>query len=552
MTLKQNLIQGELINNSSLISFVFKSLFRKKLTFIELEMSKDKEEIQRILDKFSYNFESESSDVVLKVSRALTSEASFKRIAKVPLFISDIKNTIFHEIDGSYYKENTDNDIDVENNLVLNPNYLINDENENSLFSTIKSSVLNVLDRTIEKFNQVFESIDFDLNNTHTEEILEDFNKKSKASYNNDIILSIFLILSGIKFYDYLAYTDSINFPEVGVYASLSENFIYFYFYRIVLLFFLFWLYKKYQLFKQYISISNEYSEQISLFNEGKILANEISRLTSLSNQLEDWSHLLGKFMRNPFGYTNQLMKDQEFLELDDEKHLAFRIAEGNINFNEVSKIMKSVISTGWLSDLFKELLDDIDNYFLENEEINDLKKDIFSESISDVSNDINGPRKKLRKYIESSYVDIKSKQILKNKIENYLGRVKIKEIFSDTVSYFYLGKKRKDQIETFLGEIKTKGDSSSTFLPGVWSKSSKVQKPKSVEDFVIWAQGETEDDYGDIKRYEIEEDLTIDGPLKRAEFWLSISPEVEPSQIFVLEKPTDEKFQNSGEIGDA
>ena len=99
--------------------------------------------------------------------------------------------------------------------------------------------------------------------------------------------------------------------------------------------------------------------------------------------------------------------------------------------------------------------------------------------------------------------------------------------------------------------EIKTKGESSESFLSGVWSSSAKVEKPKSVKDFVIWAQSETGDDYGDVKVYPIEEDIKIDGPLQRATFWLSVSPEVDPSQIFAP-KPEDPDDGGNIELGDA
>ena len=76
-------------------------------------------------------------------------------------------------------------------------------------------------------------------------------------------------------------------------------------------------------------------------------------------------------------------------------------------------------------------------------------------------------------------------------------------------------------------------------------------EKPKSVKDFVIWAQSETGDDYGDVKVYPIEEDIKIDGPLQRATFWLSVSPEVDPSQIFEP-KPVDLDGGANIELGDA
>lgn len=94
--------------------------------------------------------------------------------------------------------------------------------------------------------------------------------------------------------------------------------------------------------------------------------------------------------------------------------------------------------------------------------------------------------------------------------------------------------------ITEFLGEIKTQGEASETFLPGVWSSAAKVQKPESVKDFVIWAQSKNSDDFGDVKSYQLNEDIRIDGPLQRATFWLSVSPEIEPSQIFDLRKPED------------
>lgn len=547
----QNIYRGQNDNRDSFFQFIIKALFRKKITSIDIEINKDKIEIKNILDRFSYNFENENSDTTAKVSRAITSEASFKRVAKVPLFITEIKNTVLHEIDGNFFKEDSNDEIDVENNLVLNPDYLTDTNNENSLFSIIKSSILNVLENTIEKFNQVFENMNFDIENTKTEQLLDEFNERSRASFMFDLVLSILLVSSGIKYYDFLAETDIINFPSIGIYSSLSENFIYMYFFHGTALFFAFWIIKKSQLFNKYKELVNDYSDQIILFNEGKSLANEISRLTSLNNQVEDWGILLNHFSQNPFGKSNQLLDSQDFLELDDDRHLAFRIAEGSINYNEVSNILRSIVKTGWITELFEELTDDIVDYFKETQEISYLKKEVFKEALSDVSNDSSGPRKTFRGYIESSFFEEKSKEMLKEKIQIHLKNTILKDIFSDQVKYQTLGALKEDTIEEFLGEIKTKGESSESFLPGVWSSSAKVEKPKSVKDFVIWAQSETGDDYGDVKVYPIEEDIKIDGPLQRATFWLSVSPEIDPSQIFEL-TPEDPGDDSNIELGDA
>ena len=140
---------------------------------------------------------------------------------------------------------------------------------------------------------------------------------------------------------------------------------------------------------------------------------------------------------------------------------------------------------------------------------------------------------------------------MLKEKIQIHLKNTILKDIFSDQVKYQTLGTLKEDTIEEFLGEIKTKGESSESFLPGVWSSSAKVEKPKSVKDFVIWAQSETGDDYGDVKVYPIEEDIKIDGPLQRATFWLSVSPEIDPSQIFEP-TPEDPGDDSNIELGDA
>lgn len=547
----QNTNKGQNDSSNSFFQFIFKALFRKKISSIDIEINKDKSEIKNILDRFSYNFESNSSDTIAKVSRAITSEASFKRVAKVPLFITEIKNTVLHEIDGSFFKEDSKDEIDVENNLVLNPDYLTDMNNENSLFSIIKSSILNVLENTVEKFNQVFENMNFDIENTKTEQLLVEFNERCKSSFMFDIILSILFLSSGVKYYDFLAESDVISFPSIGIYSSLSENFIYMYFFHGTALFFIFWMIKKSQLFSKYKELVNDYSDQIVLFNEGKNLANEISRLTSLKNQVEDWGLLLNHFSQNPFGKSNQLLDSQDFLELDDERHLAFRIAEGSINYNEVSNILKSIVKTGWITELFEKLTADINDYFKETQEISYLKKEVLKEALSDVSNDSSGPRKTLRGYIESSFFEEKSKEILKAKIQIHLANTILKDIFSDQVEYKTVEGLEKNEIEVFLGEIKTKGESSESFLPGVWSSSAKVEKPKSVKDFVIWAQSETGDDYGDVKVYPIEEDIRIDGPLQRATFWLSVSPEVDPSQIF--EPPPEDSDDGINiELGDA
>ena len=547
----QNIFKGQNDNQDSFFQFIFKAIFRKKISFIDIEINKDKAEIKNILDRFSYNFENNNSDTIAKVSRAITSEASFQRVAKVPLFISEIKNTVLHEIDGNFFKEDSKDEIDVENNLVLNPDYLVDSENENSLFSIIKSSILNILDITVEKFNQVFENMNFDIENTKTEQLFEEFNEKSRLSFIFDIILSFLLVTSGVKYYDFLADTGEINFPSIGIYSSLGESLIYIYFFQMTALFFLFWIIKKFQLFNKYKELVNDYSDQIALFNEGKNLANEISRLTSLKNQVEDWGLLLNHFTQNPFGKSNQLLESQDFLELDDDRHLAFRIAEGSINYNEVSNIIRSIVKTGWITELFEELTNDINDFFKENQEISYLKKEILKEALSDVSNDLSGPRKTFRNYIESRFLEEKSKEILKRKIQTHLKDTILKDIFSDQVEYRTVEGLIKDKIEVFLGEIKTKGESSESFLPGVWSSSAKVQKPKSVKDFVIWAQSETGDDYGDVKVYPIEEDIKIDGPLQRATFWLSVSPEVDPSQIFEP-KPVDLDDGANIELGDA
>ena len=547
----QNIYKGQNDSINSFFQFIVKALFRKKIASIDIEINKDKNEIKSILDRFSYNFENNNSDTIAKVSRAITSEASFKRVAKVPLFITEIKNTVLHEIDGNFFKEDSNNEIDVENNLVLNPDYLTDTNNENSLFSIIKSSILNVLENTIEKFNQVFENMNFDIENTKTEQLLDEFSERCRASFIFDVVLSILLVSSGIKYYDFLAETDIINFPSIGIYSSLSENFIYMYFFHGTALFFIFWIFKKSQLYRKYKELVNDYSEQIALFNEGKSLANEISRLTSLNNQVEDWGLLLNHFSQNPFGKSKQLLSSQDFLELDDERHLAFRIAEASINYNEVSNILRSIVKTGWITELFEELTGHIKDYFKETQEISYLKKEVFKEALSDVSNDSSGPRKTFRGYIESSFFEEKSKEILKEKIQLHLANTILKDIFSDPVEYRNAEGLKKDKIEVFLGEIKTKGESSESFLPGVWSSSAKVEKPKSVKDFVIWAQSETGDDYGDVKVYPIEEDIKIDGPLQRATFWLSVSPEVDPSQIF--EPPQEYPDDGSNiELGDA
>ena len=73
---------------------------------------------------------------------------------------------------------------------------------------------------------------------------------------------------------------------------------------------------------------------------------------------------------------VNQTSFDsQDFLELDDKRQLAFRIAEGTINYNEVSNILRSIVKTGWITELFEELTNDINDYFKETQEISYLKK---------------------------------------------------------------------------------------------------------------------------------------------------------------------------------
>lgn len=548
--IKQKIYQGKVEVKNSLLKFISKSIFRKKLTFIELEIDKDKQEIKNILDRFSYNFEKDNSDTIVKVSRAITSEASFKRIAKVPVFITTLKETIIHEIDGHHYKEDSENDIELENNIVLNPDYLIDDANENSFMTIVKSSILKILNGTVDKFNEVFEKMNFELNNTKSEQLLNEFIGKCKTSFRFDVALLFLIFSSGIKYYDYLAELKVLNFPSIGIYSSIGDSAVYVYFYHFVILFFLIWLYQKNQLFKKYKLISNEYSEQVELYKDAKLLANEISRITSLKNQVDDWSSLLNHFIQKPFGNPKALLEQQDFLDLDDDKQLAFRIAEGSINYNEISNILKSIVKTGWLLEHFENLLKFSDEFFKENKEISYIKKDLYKEALTDVSNDSSGPRKVFQNYIQSEFIESKSREILKNKIQNHLGKTELKDIFSEKVKYSELGSKKEKLITEFLGEIKTQGEASETFLPGVWSSAAKVQKPESVKDFVIWAQSKNSDDFGDVKSYQLNEDIRIDGPLQRATFWLSVSPEIEPSQIFDLRKPEDLDTQIN--LGDA
>ena len=69
-----------------------------------------------------------------------------------------------------------------------------------------------------------------------------------------------------------------------------------------------------------------------------------------------------------------------------------------------MSNILRSIVKTGWITELFEELTDDIVDYFKETQEISYLKKEVFKEALSDVSNDSSGPRKTFRGYIESSF----------------------------------------------------------------------------------------------------------------------------------------------------
>jgi hypothetical protein len=301
-------------------------------------------------------------------------------------------------------------------------------------------------------------------------------------------------------------------------------------------------------------SKNNVFGSALSLVQIKNIIEDillEMHKLDLVQQHLNAWKPIAGTFVNSPFieGNTNKV--NIKPLKEVNSLAKAFKIAEGEINPEVVSKITSEVTKQGWLHELYISNFEKFKIWRTNQNKpiikLQDLQKSIHT----DFSISSSGLRESFKEYVSLGFTTINGRKKLEAEISRQLQTSSAKTIFSKNITIVEDRGQKSDTTDKFFDSLDPKNESDDYFVPGVFTnKAIKDPNKTKVDRKTITGDKDNrevanESDTFDKEFFDLKIAVKAGTPIQRMKIRIDLSPLNPPDAVSKMRPDSDSPFDD-------